>query len=103
MKKTATSWSSDRSNGPSRSTWGEDARAGVFDQLVKSFSPDEAEDMLTEGPENSQSNCPVALKTGTLEIPGGKGTGGLMSRKGEDARPGPMVRGGAVFGAKAKI
>ena len=72
--------------------------ADVFDRMVKSFLQNWVELLLTDRPESTQAEPPVALKIGSPEIPGGKGTGGPMSRKGEDARPGPMVRGAAVSG-----
>jgi hypothetical protein len=53
--------------------------------------------LLTERPEKKHSLRLQAVKTGSKQIPGGKGTGGPMPRKGEDARPGPMVRGAAVL------
>lgn len=68
----------------------------LFDRLVKSIRQSGARLMLTERHEKKQWYGPAALKTGSQQIPGGKGTGGPMPRKGEDARPGPMVRGGAV-------
>ena len=53
--------------------------------------------LLTECPEKKQGLRLRSEKTGSKQIPGGKGTGGPMPRKGEDARPGPMVRGAAVL------
>ena len=70
----------------------------MFDQVVKSFRPLNMRLLLTERPEKKHIRGLRAVKTGSKQIPGGKGTGGPMPCKGEDARPGPMVRGAAVSG-----